>query len=160
MKLILALLAAAIATAGTTSPTLAATSKSKVRKVVEAAGLMGWSAQDCTRPASSDNAWEQFYLDEDGYVVDADYEGTDGYPMYVVEAKRRSNGDVWMRLEVNLGEPEMDMTYRFDGQRHRTWTLRNASGATVVRDGQWVEEAGQSEWYARCPGPPPQPPSN
>lgn len=156
MKLMIALLVAG----GTAAPAMAAPSMAKVRKVIEQAGLMGWSAQDCSRPAGADNAWEQFYVDEEGYVIDADYVGTDGYPMYVVDARRRSNGDVWMRLEVNLDEPEMDMTYRFDGQRHRTWTLRTAPGTTVVRAGRWVRETGQSQWYTRCPGSPPQPPSN
>lgn len=158
MRLVVALLAAAIAAGAMASPALAAPSKAKVRKVIEAAGLMGWSAQDCSRPAGADNAWEQFYVDEEGYVIDADYEGTDGSPMYVVDAKGRSNGDIWIRLEVSLGEPEMDMTLRMDGARHRVWTLRNEPGTTVIQEGQWVQETGQSQWYTRCPGPMPQPP--
>lgn len=160
MRLTVAFLLAAIAAGVAAGPACAAPSKAKVRRVIDAAGLMGWSAQDCSRPAGADNAWEQFYVDEDGYVIDADYEGTDGSPMYVVDAKRRSNGDVWMRLEVSLGEPEMDLTLRMDGARHRVWTLRNEPGTTVIREGQWVQETGHSEWYTRCPGPMPQPPSN
>jgi hypothetical protein len=153
MRLVACLTAIALATAG---PAFAA-SKSKVRKVIEAAGLMGWSAQDCSKPAGADNAWERFEVGEEGYVTDSDFEGTDGSSFYVVDARKLKTGEIWMRLEVNLGEPDLTVTYRIEGQRHMTWTARTAEGTLVIDQGKWVnsDEAGESAWYTRCPGPPP-----
>jgi len=144
---------------GLAAPVEAAASKGKVRKIIEAAGLMGWSAaQDCSKPASVDNPWERFYVGEDGRVMDADYEGTDGSEFYVVDARKLRNGDIWMKLEVSLGEPDLTITYRLDGSRHRTWTSRTAEGTLMIDQGVWTnsDEPGASVWYAHCPGPPPE----
>lgn len=159
MRLVACLTAIALASAAA-GPAFAA-SKSKVRKVIEAAGLMGWSAQDCSKPASGDNAWERFEVGEEGYVTDSDFEGTDGSSFYVVDARRLRNGDIWMKLEVNLREPDLTVTYRIDGPRHRTWTSRNAEGTLMIDAGVWQnsDEPGASVWYTRCPGPPPEWPS-
>ncbi|MBX7248695.1 MAG: hypothetical protein K1X35_06520 [Caulobacteraceae bacterium] len=153
------LLLAACVAALVATPADAAPNRAKIRRVIEQAGLMGWSAQDCSRPAGSGNAWEQFSVDEDGYVLDIDYEGTDGEPFYVVDARRLSNGDLRMKLEVNLGEPDLTVTYRLEGGRHMTWTSRTAEGTLLIDESRWVnsEEAGASVWYTRCPGPPPEP---
>ena len=149
-------LAAALLALAAAGPALAA-SKSKVRKVVEAAGLMGWAAQDCSRGPSGDNVWERFFVDEDGYVVVSDMEGADGIPSYVVDARKLRNGDVWVRLEIDLGEPDVSQTYRLDGPRRRVWTLHNAEKTLLIQDGVWVgPETGQSVWLTRCPGAPPE----
>jgi len=160
MTRLAALAAAAASLALMAAGPASAASKAKVRKVIEQAGLMGWwTAGDCTKAPDVDNAWERFWVDETGQVFDADYEGEDGHPTYVVDARRLPNGDIRIRTEVEKGEPDLTLTYRIEGNRQRIWTSRNAEGTLVVDQGRWTNtsEVGGSIWYTRCPGPPPEP---
>lgn len=141
-------LAAALAAAAT--PALA-DSRAKVRKVIEASGLMGAWAQDCARPPGPDNAWETFTVDADGYVIDTDYEGTDGTAMYVTRASRKGR-DVAFRLEMELGLPQLDMVYRLENGRQRSWSSRDPDeGNYLIRNGHWVgDDPQETRWLSKC----------
>ena len=131
-------------------PTLAA-DKARVRRAVEAAGLMGAWAEDCSKPPAPDNAWETFTVDMDGYVIDTDYEGTDGTPMYVTRASRKGPL-VSFRVEVELGLPQLDMVYRLEGGRMRTWSSRDPEeGGYLIRNGRWVgPDTRETRWLTKC----------
>lgn len=164
-------LAAALAAAAVQPAQAAApVNKAKVRKVLQDAGLIGFWAVDCAKAPSSDNPWETLTVDPEGYVMDGDYEGTDGEEAYIVEARRLDAHHVWFRYEVTLGEPELTLVYEIRGERHRTWSSQDPHGEYLIKSGVWQtdEEPGQAQWYHRCPNRFPdqpadegdQPPSN
>lgn len=141
---------AALVTALAAGPAFA-DSKAKVRKVIEATGLMGSWAQDCARPPGPDSAWETFTVDADGYVIDTDYEGTDGSAMYVTRASRKGR-DVAFRVEMELGLPQLDLVYRLESGRLRTWSSRDPDeGNYLIRQGRWVgEDTRETSWLTKC----------
>lgn len=146
-------LAAALLAFAAVPAQAAPVNKAKVRKVIEAAGLMGYWAVDCSKAPGPDNPWETFTVDPEGYVLDGDYEGTDGETAYVVEARKLNDHQVWFRYEVTLGEPELELVYEIQGDRHRTWSSRASDGSWLIRRGVWETDAdpGQSQWYRKCP---------
>jgi len=153
-RLISFTLAAALAAAAIQPAQAAArVDKAKVQKVLKAAGLLGFWAVDCSKAPSSDNPWETLVVDPEGYVMDGDYEGTDGEEAYVVEARRLDAHHVWFRYEVTLGEPELTLVYEIQGDRQRTWSSQDSTGEYLIKNGVWQtdEEPGQSQWYQRCP---------
>jgi hypothetical protein len=135
----------------------------KVRKVLEAAGLMGRWGVDCDAPAGS-TEWETIEVTDKGIVQSV--EGGDDVisTYYITEARRLSATEVRMKLlyipeggtdaeddDIPGGENATTVVYRVEANRQMTWTSIGPDGAPLITDGAFIDSDEHSKWYNRCP---------
>jgi len=150
MKRLLLALALAVAAA---TPGRAA--DPEVLRVLEEAGILGKWALDCSRPASDENAWETIAVDPGDGEIRAVEDHAEWESVYrIVGARRVDARDVAMDLIWESGEdtPPMQVIYRHEEGRQKTWWSKDETGAVLIEDGKLVADGSENPWFSRCPG--------
>lgn len=121
------------------------------RATLERFGFLGTWAQDCARPAATDNVWRQTAIGR-GSVVFTESLGGDFVPSSyrVLDARLTAADTVVLSIKLN-NRFRQELTMVLRGERIRTMTNRPRGAKTpIVDNGIVVGTAMTTPWLTRC----------
>jgi hypothetical protein len=123
------------------------------RPLMEAAGLMGHWAKDCSRPPSDENTWKLTEVEASGGVRSVERAGEDVIVTRYSMVRRIDGRDTATRVTYDDGVV-IDVVYRREGDVLFAWSSVTTDGTVYVNRGL-LGDGREVLRLHRCPGPPP-----
>ena len=123
-----------------------------VKEVLEKYGLLGWAAQDCSKPASRTNTvYDYRPLDAERVQLDMMVSPTERANVMIIERVTETNpGELVLGVtDGNNGSP-MEWTMRVEGQRHRMIQVIQPDGRKTIENGRFVGSGNSVPWHQKC----------
>jgi hypothetical protein len=123
-----------------------------VPNVLAEAGLLGLWANDCRRPASSNNVHTIYEIEASGLAA-LRYDSGPGYrPLrYTITSARIEAPGRIVYVHVNRDTGvEITVTLAMTGNQIRVWHSRRSTGETLVASGKFTARGGDSPLQTRC----------
>ena len=129
------------------SPPLSAAENSRIKGVLEEAGLIGTWGVNCNGPLDSAE-WETIGVAADGSPQTTLGGGAHSTDFRIVDAASTTPGEV--RAKVETDGRHLVIVYRIEGDRQITWSSSIEGGDALITDGVAIS-GRQSAGYNRCP---------